>query len=75
MLFGIDIRVGRGEMVALLGTNGAGKSTVLRAVSGLAGPSGGRVEFGGQDITGEGPATIARAGMVQVPVARRCSRR
>jgi branched-chain amino acid transport system permease protein len=67
VLFGIDLTVGRGEMVALLGTNGAGKSTVLRAVSGLAGPSGGRVVFDGQDITGLGPAAIARVGIVQVP--------
>ena len=67
VLFGIDLTVGRGEMVALLGTNGAGKSTVLRAVSGLAETSAGRVVFDGQDITGLGPAAIARAGIVQVP--------
>ena len=70
VLFGIDITVRQGEMVALLGTNGAGKSTVLRAVSGLAGATGGRVVFGGHDITGAGPAAIARAGVVQVPGGR-----
>ena len=67
VLFGIDITVGRGEMVALLGTNGAGKSTVLRAVCGLSQPSAGRVVFDGQDITGLGPAAVARAGIAAVP--------
>ncbi|MGB8652266.1 MAG: ATP-binding cassette domain-containing protein [Mycobacteriales bacterium] len=70
VLFGVDLTVGRGEMVALLGTNGAGKSTVLRAISGLAGVSGGKVVFDGRDITGTGPADIARAGVVQVPGGR-----
>jgi ABC-type branched-subunit amino acid transport system ATPase component/ABC-type branched-subunit amino acid transport system permease subunit len=67
VLFGIDLTVGRGEMVALLGTNGAGKSTVLRAISGISAPSGGCIDFDGQDITGQGAAAIARAGIVQVP--------
>ncbi len=67
VLFGIDLSIGDGEMVALLGTNGAGKSTVLRGVSGLAAPSGGRVLFNGQDITGLGPEAIARLGIAQVP--------
>ena len=70
VLFGIDLTVGRGEMVALLGTNGAGKSTVLRAISGLSVPSGGRVVFDGQDITGASPSALARAGIVQVPGGR-----
>ncbi len=70
VLFGTHLTVGRGEMVALLGTNGAGKSTVLRAVSGLSGISGGRVLFDGQDITGLGPAAIARLGIVLVPGGR-----
>ncbi len=67
VLFGIDLTIGRGEMVALLGTNGAGKSTVLRGMSGLASPSAGRVLFDGQDITGLGPEAIARLGIAQVP--------
>ena len=70
VLFGTSITVGRGEMVALLGTNGAGKSTVLRAVCGLAGASGGRVLLDGQDITGLGPAAIAQAGVALVPGGR-----
>ena len=52
VLFGVDLEVAEGEIVALLGTNGAGKSTVLRAVSGLTPPTRGRIRFAGQDITG-----------------------
>jgi ABC-type branched-subunit amino acid transport system ATPase component/branched-subunit amino acid ABC-type transport system permease component len=67
VLFGIDLEVAEGEAVALLGTNGAGKSTVLRAVSGLLEPSRGRVCFAGEDITGRPPHEIARAGIAQMP--------
>ena len=70
VLFGTHLTVGRGEMVALLGTNGAGKSTVLRAIAGLSGISAGRVVFDGEDIAGKGPAAIARAGIVLVPGGR-----
>jgi branched-chain amino acid transport system ATP-binding protein len=67
VLFGVDMEVERNEIVALLGTNGAGKSTVLKAISGLVKPIGGRVLFDGRDITGiEGPQA-ARLGIVQVP--------
>jgi branched-chain amino acid transport system permease protein len=52
VLFGVDLEVREGEAVALLGTNGAGKSTVLRAVSGLLDPTAGRVVFKGEDVTG-----------------------
>src|SRR5205085_2815855 len=51
VLFGVDIHVARGEVLALLGTNGAGKSTVLRAVSGLGAIDRGTVTFDGRDIT------------------------
>ncbi|MER3452575.1 MAG: ABC transporter ATP-binding protein, partial [Acidimicrobiia bacterium] len=67
VLFGVDMEVQRNEIVALLGTNGAGKSTVLKAICGLVKPIGGRVVFDGRDITGiEGPEA-ARLGIVQVP--------
>jgi branched-chain amino acid transport system ATP-binding protein len=67
VLFGVDMEVERNEIVALLGTNGAGKSTVLKAISGLIKPIGGKVYFDGRDITGiEGPEA-ARLGIVQVP--------
>ena len=66
VLFGIDFEVGRGEIVALLGSNGAGKSTLLRAISGLLEPSRGTIEIGGRDVTGTGAVARARRGVVQV---------
>ena len=61
VLFGVDLDVHEGEIIALLGTNGAGKSTVLRAISGLAAPQAGSVIFDGTDITGMAPHQIAAA--------------
>ena len=70
VLFGIDLRVGSGEIVALLGANGAGKSTTLRAVSGLLRAESGRVTFEGQRIDRLAPERIARLGLVHVPEGR-----
>jgi len=70
VLFGVDLEVAEGEIVALLGTNGAGKSTVLRAVSGLTPPSRGSVHFAGQDITQLDPGATSRLGITQVPGGR-----
>ena len=70
VLFGVDLEVAEGEIVALLGTNGAGKSTVLRAVSGLTPPTRGRIRFAGTDITGAEPRTTAGHGITQVPGGR-----
>ena len=70
VLFGVDLEVAEGEIVALLGTNGAGKSTVLRAVSGLTPPSRGTVHFAGQDITAPRPRRHLRLGVTQVPGGR-----
>ncbi len=67
VLFGVDMEIEDGEIVALLGTNGAGKSTVLKAISGLIKPIGGRIYFDGQDITGIDPVKAAKLGIVQVP--------
>ena len=67
VLFGVNIEVAEGDFVALLGTNGAGKSTVLRAVSGLSVASGGSVSFEGADITTMAPHRIAALGIAQVP--------
>ena len=67
ILFGVDLVVHRNEIVALLGTNGAGKSTVLKAVSGLVDPIGGRIIFDGEDITHIGAVKAAKSGIVQVP--------
>jgi branched-chain amino acid transport system ATP-binding protein len=66
VVHGVSLRVGPGEFVALLGRNGAGKSTTLHAISGLIAKRGGRIRFDSQDITGATPRDIVRAGLVQV---------
>ena len=70
ILFGIDFTVGRGEVVALLGANGSGKSTALNAVSGFVRPTAGRILLDGRDIAGKPPHAIFRLGIVQVSQAR-----
>ena len=75
VLFGVDIEVQAGEIVALLGTNGAGKSTLLKAISGLVDPIGGAIFFDGRDITHADAVQAAKAGIVQVPGGKACSRR
>jgi len=61
----IDIQVGEGELVVLLGSNGAGKSTTFNAISGLQKPSAGDIIFEGKSITGLSPDKIVQAGIVQ----------
>ena len=70
VLFGVDLEIKRGEIVALLGTNGAGKSTVLKALTGLVDPVGGVILFNGDDITHAGPQTTAKLGIAQMPGGR-----
>ena len=70
ILFGVDITVGHGRTLALLGRNGAGKSTTLKAIAGLAPPKQGRVVLRGQDMAGSKPYAIARAGIGYVPEDR-----
>ena len=70
VLFGVDLEVRQGEIVALLGTNGAGKSTILNAISGIVEPDGGNVWFEGEAITGEAPERTVARGIVQVPGGR-----
>lgn len=70
VLFGVSLDVYPGEALALLGTNGAGKSTVLRAVAGLDPPSAGRVSFGGQDVTGTPAERMITRGLVLIPGGR-----
>ena len=70
VLFSIDLEVNPGEIVALLGTNGAGKTTVLRVVSGVLAPSLGHVTWNGERIDGKRPAEIVRKGIVQMPGGR-----
>jgi len=66
ILFDVALRVERNEVVALLGRNGAGKSTIMHAISGLIPKVQGRVRFDGQDISASGPAEIVKLGLVQV---------
>jgi branched-chain amino acid transport system ATP-binding protein len=66
VVHGTSLVVNEGEFVALLGRNGAGKSTTLHATSGLIAKRGGKIRFAGQDITNATPRDIVRAGLVQV---------
>ena len=68
---GIDISVGAGEVVALLGANGAGKSTMLRTISGLSRPRAGRIALAGEAIHRLPPARIVRLGIAHCPEGRR----
>lgn len=69
-LRGVSFSVGRGEIVALIGANGAGKSTTLRAVSGIVRPASGSIRFGGKSVAGLPPHRIARMGVAHVPEGR-----
>ena len=71
ILFGVSLRLARGEVAALMGRNGAGKSTTLKAIMGLVPPRAGRVRFAGRDITGMAAFRIARLGLGYVPEDRR----
>jgi branched-chain amino acid transport system ATP-binding protein len=70
VLFDVNLDILDGEILALLGTNGAGKSTVLRIISGLLGASDGNVWFDGQDITNLPPRKLVELGIVQMPGGR-----
>ncbi|HVQ35367.1 MAG TPA: ABC transporter ATP-binding protein [Candidatus Bathyarchaeia archaeon] len=66
----VSIEVNAGEIVTLIGSNGAGKSTTLRAVSALRRPSSGRISFEGKDLAGKKPHEVLRMGLAQVPEGR-----
>jgi branched-chain amino acid transport system ATP-binding protein len=70
ILFGIDLDVAAGEVVTLLGRNGMGKTTTVRAILGLLAPAAGRIDFAGQGIAGWPAHRIARAGIGLVPEGR-----
>ncbi len=70
-LKGINLAVAEGEIVTLLGANGAGKSTTLRAISGLVPNVSGRIALAGHAISGLGPEAIVRLGIAHVPEGRR----
>jgi branched-chain amino acid transport system ATP-binding protein len=67
---GIDLAVSEGSIVALLGANGAGKTTILQALSGLLRPRAGSIRFDGQELAGQRPHRIAARGVIQVPEGR-----
>ncbi len=70
ILFGLDLRVEAGQTMALLGRNGAGKSTTFKAIAGLVPPRRGRVALSGQTLSGRPPHRIAQAGIGYVPEDR-----
>ncbi len=70
VLDGVDLSVAEGTAVALIGANGAGKTSLLRGLSGLVAPAAGSIRFDGRDLKGERPHRIARRGIVQVPEGR-----
>jgi len=70
-LRGLDLAVASGELVCLIGANGAGKTSTLRAISGLLSPSQGRIVFAGREIHGAQPAAILKAGIAHCPEGRR----
>jgi branched-chain amino acid transport system ATP-binding protein len=70
-LKGIDIEVQQGEIVCLIGNNGAGKSTILMTISGILKPRSGEIIFEGESITGVPPYKIVRRGISQAPEGRR----
>jgi branched-chain amino acid transport system ATP-binding protein len=71
-LFGMHLAVGEGEVVALMGRNGMGKTTTINSVLGLVRPRAGTVRFGGREIAGMRAYRIARLGIGLVPEGRRC---
>ena len=70
-LRGVSLEVREGEVVTLIGANGAGKSTTLRAINGIVHPRNGRIRFQGEDITREGAHHIVSRGIAQSPEGRR----
>jgi len=68
---GVSFQINAGEIISLIGANGAGKSTILRALTGLVRPSSGTIEFHGQSLVGLAPHQIIRLGIGHVPEGRR----
>ena len=74
-LKGVSLSVEEGEIVTLIGSNGAGKSTTLRSISGLTPPRTGSIRFNGEDISRLPPQDIVNRGVVQTPEGRHCFQR
>src|SRR5262245_62062528 len=71
VLHGVDLTVGEGELVCLLGANGAGKSTTVRTISGLLRPAAGTITFRGERVGGRPAHAVLRSGIAQCPEGRR----
>ena len=71
-LFGVDLDVAEGEVVALMGRNGMGKTTTIRAICNLTPPFDGAVHFAGKSLKGMAPHRVAKLGIGLVPEGRRC---
>ena len=71
ILRGVNLDVGKGEIVALLGSNGAGKSTLNNVLSGICPPIAGSVRFDGEEIQSASPMHVVELGLIQVPEGRR----
>ena len=71
VLHGVNLAVEKGELIALLGANGAGKRTTLKAIMGLVKPSAGRILLDGRDLSGEAAYLVAQAGIALVPEGRK----
>jgi branched-chain amino acid transport system ATP-binding protein len=67
---GVSLQVRRGEIATVLGSNGAGKTTILKTISGIIDPRKGSIEFKGEDITARDPALIVQQGLSHVPEGR-----
>ncbi len=70
VLYGVDLDVSRGEVVSLIGRNGAGRTTILRAIMGLLERREGRIELKGRDVSSAAPHRLARAGLGYCPEER-----
>jgi branched-chain amino acid transport system ATP-binding protein len=70
-LRGVSLNIEQGAMIALLGSNGSGKSTTLKAISGMVKPLSGHIEYQGQSTSGKSPNSMVRLGVAHVPEGRR----
>ena len=74
ILWGVDLDVGRGEIVCIVGSNGAGKTTLLKTISGLVPATAGSITLDGVELAGRDPNAVLAAGIAHVPEGRRLFR-